>query len=433
MNTNKIMLGCLIGFFIMGALPVFAAQENLMNMSLEDLMNTTVTSAAGREQKLDEVANAMYVITKEDIERSGARELPDLFYRVPGMQVRRINGHQYGVGIRENGTNTVNNVLVLIDGTVVFNPMIAGVLWENLPVSLNEVERIEIIRGAPGVLYSSNAVNGVINIVTKSADTHDNYVAQKGGTQSFRDSSIGVGGKIGTTGVALRAYLDNQFDQGFAKSKSGRFSDRYLSDRDGARLDYTPSDHQRLSIIGHNNQQNSNNATLLTGAKGKSPGQTALAIINYTDKVTDVYDFSFHVDHVEQVVTGFDVFDAHVRTTSASTQHNFHYDLAGSHVSSIGGELRYNALDVAENTGALHGLVSNGKDTQKIISFFTQDEYRPIDQLVLTAGVREDSNTLVINHEPLYSPKVSALYHLADNHSLWASSHKKSSIAHFMS
>jgi len=404
----------------------------MMGMSLENLLTMKVTSSSGREQKLDDVANAMYVITKEDIERSGAREVADLLYRVPGLQIRQANGHQYGVGIRE-GTwvaDIVDNILVLIDGAVVFNPMMSGVVWENLPVSLNEIERIEIIRGSPGVLYSSNAVNGVINIITKAADEKDNYVSQEGGTQSYRDTSIGVGEKIGTTGLALRAYFDNQFDQGFTKNTtSTSFSDRYLSDRDGARLDYTPSDHQRLSVIANNNQVNATSPNLISGMETKAPGQTASAIINYTDKVTDVYDYSIHFDHVEQLATLFNPDDVVVHTTSASTQHNFHYDLAGSHVTSVGGELRYNALNVEESnpfqsiaTGNPSGLVTNGHATQKIISFFAQDEYRPIDKLILTAGVREDDNTMIIGHDPLYSPKVSALYHLTENRSIWASS-----------
>ena len=419
----------LIGIFL-SPLSIKAFADNptdvkqMVNLPIEDLLNTTVTSAAGREQKLSDVANAMYVITKEDIERSGAREVPDLLYRVPGMQIRQIDGHQYGVGIRQNGTYVTNNLLILIDGAVVFNPAFGGTTWESLPVSLNEIERIEIIRGSPGVLYSSNAVNGVINIITKSADTKDNYVAQEGGTQSYRDSSIGVGGKIGTTGLAFRAYLDNQFDQGLVKSTSGSFSDRYLSDRDGVRLDYTPSDHQRLSVIANNNQQNSNSPNYVTGANTKAPGQMASAIINYTDKVTDLYDYSFHFDHVEQLGTLFYPDDVIVHTTSVSTQHNFHYDLFGPNITSIGGELRYNALNVEEMNPAVpfQGMLTNGQASQKIISFFAQDEYRPIEKLILTAGIREDSNSLVINEKPLYSPKVSALYHITDNHSIWVSS-----------
>ena len=160
----------LIGLFLSSlSFKVFADNSKdvtqMVNMSLEDLMNTRVTSAAGREQNLNDVANAMYVITKEDIERSGARNVADLLYRVPGLQVRQMNGSQYAVGIRENGAYNTSNILVLIDGAVIFNPLISGVTWEDLPVSLNEIERIEIIRGSPGVLYSSNAVNGVINII----------------------------------------------------------------------------------------------------------------------------------------------------------------------------------------------------------------------------------------------------------------------------
>jgi len=420
----------LIGLFLSSlSFKVFADNSKdvtqMVNMSLEDLMNTRVTSAAGREQNLNDVANAMYVITKEDIERSGARNVADLLYRVPGLQVRQMNGSQYAVGIRENGAYNTSNILVLIDGAVIFNPLISGVTWEDLPVSLNEIERIEIIRGSPGVLYSSNAVNGVINIITKSADTKDNYFSQEGGTQSFRDSSIGVGqSKIGATGLAFRAYLDNQFDQGFPKMSNGKYSDRYYSDKDGARMDYTPSDHQRLSVIANNNQQNSNSPNLENGLKTKTPGEETSAIINYTDKVTDMYDYSVHFDHVELLGTFSNPDDAIVHVTSASTQHNFHYDLLGPHVSSVGGELRYNELHVAPMSLTTDdvGVVTNGQASQKVISFFAQDEYRPIEKLILTAGVREDSNSLVINEKPLYSPKVSALYHLTDNQSVWVSS-----------
>ncbi|MDE1920252.1 MAG: TonB-dependent receptor [Candidatus Omnitrophica bacterium] len=422
MNGFRLSLWMSAGILIITQAPGFA--DNLMNESLQELLNTTVTSASGREQNLNDVANAMYVITREDIERSGARNVADLLYRVPGLDVRQIDGHQYGVDIRGNAGYTTNNLLVLIDGAVVFNPMIGGVLWENLPVSLNEIERIEIIRGSPGVLYSSNAVNGVINIITKSADIKDNYVQQQGGTQSYRDSSIGIGeSKIGQTGLAFRAYLDNRFDQGFTKNAIHSYSDRYLSDVAGGRVDYTPSDHQHLSIIGSSIQQNSNSPNVVTGAETKTPGETSMAIINYTDKASDRYDYSFHFDHVEQLGTAFDSYDAIVHTTSANTQHNFHYDLWGHHVTSVGGELRYNDLHVAEDRGvAFQGLVTNGTASQKIISFFAQDEYRPIEKLVLTAGVREDSNSLVINEKPLYSPKVSALYHLTDTQTVWASS-----------
>ena len=419
---RRALLKSLIGIFAAGITPALAAEGPYINKTLEELLNVPVTSAAGREQNLGDVANAMYVITREDIERSGARNVPDLLYRVPGLQVREVDGHQYGVDIRGQAVYTTNNLLVLVDGAVVFNPMIAGVLWENLPVSLNEIERIEIIRGNPGVLYSSNAVNGVINIITKSADNADNYVDQRGGTQSYRDTSLGLGSKLGTSGLALRAYFENRFDQGLPKNNVGGFSDRYLSDRSGGRLDYTLSDHQRLSIIGNNTTQNSNSPDVVTGLETKAPGETSTAILNYSDKVTDKYDYTLHIDHVRQLGTALSSFDAIVDTTSANTQHNFHYDLLGSHITSVGAEVRYNKLNVAEDQGIpFQGLVTNGKASQKVISFFAQDEYRPIEKLILTAGLREDSNSLVINEKPVYSPKVSALYHLTENHSIWAS------------
>jgi iron complex outermembrane receptor protein len=397
----------------------------LVNMPLEDILNRKVTSVAGYEQKVNDVADAMYVITGEDIQRWGWRWLADLLYRVPGMQIRHMNGYYYGVGMREDGDNFARDLLVLVDGAIVFNGYTAGSRWDTFPVSPDEVDHIEIIRGAPGVLYSSNAVDGVVNIITKTADTKNNYVSQGGGTQSDRDSNIGLGvDKLGSTGLAFRTYFDNHFTQGFTKFDStsslaspGSGSNKYLSDTEGGRMDYTPTDHQRLSVIVANKMQSAN---FVNYPSPKDSGQIFTGIVNYTDKVTDMYDYSLHIDHVDQFEGFLTNVDNIEHTDRLTTQHNFHYNLLGSQITSVGADLRYASIHTRGDNALL--MLPTGKTVQRIFSFFLQDEYRPIEKLILTAGLREDTNTVTIGHKPLYSEKVSALYHFTDAHSLWVSS-----------
>ncbi len=212
LNLVQLVVAFLV--FAMATTSTVFAQD-ITEMSLEDLLNVTVTSAGGREQKKSDVSQSMYVITKEDIARSGAKNVPDLFYGVPGMQVRRLDGHRYFVGVRGQPTFATNNLLVLIDGTIVFNPGFSGTWWNMLPTVMDEIERIEIIRGPGGVLYSSNAVNGVINIITKAATEEDNYTSLSGGTQTYMQSVMAGGLQRGK--LSVRGSYDYRADQGFNK------------------------------------------------------------------------------------------------------------------------------------------------------------------------------------------------------------------------
>lgn len=131
------------------------------------------------------------------------------------MQVRKIDSRRYMVGICGPGSQFQGNLLILLDGVVVFNQLRGATYWELIPVTLNEIERIEIIRGPGGVLYSSNAVNGVINIITKKATEKDNYVATRAGSMHFLEEQIGVGQKVNNK-FSVRGYAENDSDSGFS-------------------------------------------------------------------------------------------------------------------------------------------------------------------------------------------------------------------------
>ncbi len=144
-----------------------AADDTLDDMSLEDLVKTDITSVARKSQSLTDVPAAAFVITAEDIRRSGAQALPDVLRMAPGIQVAQIDNGRYAVTARSFNGRFANKLQVLVDGRSLYHPLFAGVTWELDPIPLEDIERIEIIRGAGAVMWGANAVNGVINIITR--------------------------------------------------------------------------------------------------------------------------------------------------------------------------------------------------------------------------------------------------------------------------
>src|SRR5512141_1248018 len=158
--------------------------RDLTQFSLEDLMNVHVTSVSKKEQKLSKTGAAIYIINQEDIRRSGATNIPDLLRMVPGVDVAQIDSNQWAVSIRGFNLAFSNKVLVLVDGRSVYVNTFSGALWDVIDVPLEDIERIEIIRGAGGTVWGANAVNGVINIITKhSRDTKGGLVTAGAGSK----------------------------------------------------------------------------------------------------------------------------------------------------------------------------------------------------------------------------------------------------------
>jgi len=173
------------------------AQGDLMQVSIENLMNIEVTSVSKKEQKLSEVAAAIFVITQEDIKRSGAAKIPDLLRMVPGLDVAQINANTWAISARGFNLQFADKLLVLIDGRAVYNPLFGGVYWDTQDVPMEDIERIEVIRGPGGTVWGSNAVNGVINIITKkAADTQGGLLTGGEGTQAQGFGTLQYGGKI---------------------------------------------------------------------------------------------------------------------------------------------------------------------------------------------------------------------------------------------
>ena len=219
-------------------------------LSREDLMNIQVTSVSKRTQKVADAAAAIFVITQEDLRRSGATSIPEALRLVPGLEVARIDENKWAIGSRGFNGRFDNKLLVLIDGRSVYTPLFSGVYWNVQDVMLEDIDRIEVIRGPGATLWGANAVNGVINIITKKAKaTQGGLVTAGGGNEERGSVAARYGDKIGgdTTYRVYGKYFDwapSQYANG------GTANDGWEAQRGGFRADYTPAGSNSFTLQG---------------------------------------------------------------------------------------------------------------------------------------------------------------------------------------
>jgi len=214
-----------------------AMADGLGDLSLEELLNIEVYSVSKKKQKLTESAAAVYVLTQSDIERSGATTIMDALRLVPGVEVANVNRNIYSVSVRGFSERFANKLLVLIDGRTVYTPLFAGVYWDVQDTMLEDIDRIEVVRGPGGTVWGANAVNGVINIITKNASDTQGLLAtaligdEEKGTYAVRQgTTLGENGHIRFYGK----YFDRD---SYEHDGGGSGMDQWRNGRAGFRAD----------------------------------------------------------------------------------------------------------------------------------------------------------------------------------------------------
>jgi iron complex outermembrane recepter protein len=260
LSTYSLFAAGIIGFFSLSSLHSLSvcaqngpsgagSSQDLNQMSLEQLGNVEITTESKEPEQLWQTPAAIYVLTQEDIRRSGATTIPELLRLVPGVEAARIDSDHWAVGVRGFGGEFSKSLLVLIDGRSVYSPLFAGVYWQVQDTLLEDVDRIEVIRGPGGTIWGANAVNGVINIITKNAkDTHGTLALLGGG-----DIDQGTGGsRFGSTngkGMDYRVY-----GKGFIRSHEynpdGMHYDEWRMGQLGLRMDRTINARDTLNVQG---------------------------------------------------------------------------------------------------------------------------------------------------------------------------------------
>ena len=191
--------------------PAHGAMEDFTELSIEELANIEVTSVSRKPQKLSHAATAIFVITGDEIRRSGVSSIPEALRMAPGIQVARISTNKWAITSRGFNSRYANKLLVQIDGRTLYSPLFSGVFWESHDTLLEDIDRIEVIRGPGGSLWGSNAVNGIINIITKEAKkTKGALATQSIGTADHTRAGMRYGAPLGNAGHGrLYATVDN--------------------------------------------------------------------------------------------------------------------------------------------------------------------------------------------------------------------------------
>jgi len=388
-------------------------------LSLDQLLNVTVTSAGQKEQKLSEVAAAMTVLNSDDIRRSGATTIPDLLRYVPGVEVGQANNGEFSVGIRGFGGIFSTKLLVLVDGRSIYDPTYGGVDWADQRMMLDDIDRVEVIRGPGATIWGANAVNGVINIITKdAADTQGGFIS---GTYGTREDGMGEFryGFQPVAGLSLRFY--GQYENLAASDALPGVQkfDQLQNGLIGFRADYRPDtdDHFRLS---------SEASTTRSG--DEQFGFTATPPYTNTgdgQNVNFIYEHNFDVDNTLTVQSYYDRFarntepidqfgDVIVQTADAQIRHTLPINLLP-----IKQELTYGAeyRQVDSQLFDSHTVTwLRGRDDQTF-SLFAQTDFHLIDDvLTLTAGTKYDHNDYTGNE---VQPSARLLWKIDSRNSLW--------------
>ncbi len=222
-------------------------------ISLESLVSLEVTSVSKKAQKVTESAAAIYVVTQEDIRRTGVTSLPEALRMVPGLQVARISGNEYAITSRGLPGFFADKMLVLMDGRSIYSPTFGGVFWDVQDTVMEDIDRIEVIRGPGATLWGANAVNGVVNIITKQArDTQGGLVVAGGGSleRAFATLRYGGSGKIGDGDMHYRVYGKANRREPMEWDDGSDANDDATTGRIGFRMDWDASERDAVTFQG---------------------------------------------------------------------------------------------------------------------------------------------------------------------------------------
>jgi iron complex outermembrane receptor protein len=311
-DLSKIALKCLMAWslpFCAQAAGTSPASISLADLSIEELARLPVTSVSRRPAPLATAAGSIYVITGEDIRRAGSTSLPEALRLAPNLQVARVNARSYAITARGFNNTLANKLLVMIDGRTVYSPLFSGVFWDAQEVVLEDIDRIEVVSGPGSTLWGLNAVNGVINITTKSTDATHGALLAVGGSMEERQLVSRYGGQFGSNGH-FRVYAKHHHQDDMRTA--GRLSDNSGMHRTtvGMRTDWLEEDRQvtvQGEALSGRLQQSRGREAELTGAyvsvgfKQRLEGDSEVSAQAYLD-----HQQRYQPDFIEDRLNTFD-------------------------------------------------------------------------------------------------------------------------------
>ncbi len=399
-----------------------------LDMDISQLMGIMVTSASKRAQSLSDVPAAVFVITQEDIRRSGVTSIPEALAMAPGIQVSRINSYRWSVASRGFPGFNSTKLLILIDGRSLYSPGYSGTFWDSQNTMLEDIDRIEVIRGPGATVWGANAVNGIINIITKSAkDTQGALVRVSMGSRGMFTSAARYGGKLGETThgrfyLSYDDYPSNTLMHPDIVSGSRDAEDGWRPAQGGFRLDGNPNDQAEWTVQGDllNNREDVltspswlahspylsswlDEATIsrsnLLGRWQQDLGRGRMLTLQ---GYVDLNSYDSERDSFRQEFKNLD-FELQYETPLGSRQHL-----------SLGAGYRQTAMDFTNDF-----ILSFPDRTDNLYSAFVQDEINLLPHsLWLTLGSKYEHNDYSGSE---WQPSAKLLWKPKPRHSLWAS------------
>jgi iron complex outermembrane recepter protein len=392
-----------------------SATDALKSLSVEELMNVEVTSVSRRPERLLEAPAAIQVLSNEDIRRSGVTNIPSALRLANNLDVAQENGHEWVISARGFSSDVGNKLLVLMDGRTLYTPLFSGVFWDRQDYVLEDIDRIEIISGPGGALWGANAVNGVINITSKSsADTQGLYFEAGGGTNPQALASVRYGGALSesTTYRVYGKYSDRDHE---SLANGGVPRDAWETAQGGFRIDSRRSTQDVFTLQG---DVYSNEEQITSGGDAKVNGINLLGRWSRAFSESSNMSLQVYYDrtHLELPVPAFffapaGTFEDDLDTYDLDFQHDI--GLGSRHHLIWGLGLRF-THDVVENAPSL-GFFPTKLD-QTLYSGFVQDEIALRDDLVLTLGAKvEHTDYTGVEVEP----SVRMQWNRSERESIW--------------
>lgn len=403
------------------ALPALAQESaGLGDFSLEDLMQVEVTSVSKKPQRLANVAAAVHVISAEDIRLSGAQSIPEALRLAPGIDATRISGNRWAVSIRGFANRLAARLLVLVDGRNAYTPAFSGVLWEDFQFPLEDIERIEVLRGAAATVWGTNGVNGVINIITKSAAATQGGQAIAG--VGNVDGSYGrarFGGQNADGNLFYRVYGSMQNARAQDALAGGNGQDGYRQQSAGFRVDGYRPDGAHWDVSGDFYAVRANAVGTLEkpGMVFPNPGREthdgATLRARYEMPLANGSSLQFQGAYAHSDISIASIAADRRDTFDLDLQHRFKW--GGRHEIVWGGGYR-----VTDDTMPIRQMVRMDEVSRRTVSYglFGQDEITLADQWRLTLGLRMDHNEFT-GWEA--QPDARLSWNFAPNHTLWGS------------
>lgn len=392
--------------------PIAELEQLLQQPVLAPSLQQEVTTVSRQPSTVGRSPAAIYVLTNEMIRRSGVTSVPEALRMVPGIQVARIDSNKWAITARGFNGRFANKLLVAIDGRTVYTPVFAGTYWDVQDVVLDDIERIEVIRGPGATVWGANAVNGVINIITKSAhDTRGVYAKAGGGSEEGGISTVRIGG--GNDDLSWRAY-GKAFERGPQYDAGGSHSDDWRKLQGGFRMDWDPCDCNQFTVQGD----------IYDGASGVSAQfnpafdqvfRGSNLLTRWTHTISDDSDFSFQA-YYDTADRDQIALLQHVETLDIDFQHRFALGCRQKIIWGVGYRRVHDFLTPGPANLVAHDPTSR---TTNLYSGFVQDEIELLDdELFFTIGTKLERNFF---SGVEVQPSARITYLLSDRQVLWGS------------